>query len=144
MFTFTEKYDGVQRRIITIEQILIGGKRLISNVSSQWDCGATQSSISSELAEELNLKPFTSQNVDSTSGTDISKIYDIDYVVRSSNRTIQVYASEAKDLRRRGNIDLLIGMDVISLGDFAISNYKGKTYFSFRYPSQGSIDFTKM
>lgn len=31
--------------------------------------------------------------------------------------------------------DLLIGMDVIILGDFSISNYNNKTTFSFRIPS---------
>jgi len=39
--------------------------------------------------------------------------------------------------------DVLIGMDVITLGDFAISNYQDRTVFSFRYPSIGCIDFAK-
>lgn len=39
------------------------------------------------------------------------------------------------------NIDLLIGMDIISLGDFAITNVNGKTIFSFRLPSVSIIDF---
>lgn len=39
------------------------------------------------------------------------------------------------------NIDLLIGMDIISLGDFAITNVNGKTTFSFRLPSTSIIDF---
>ena len=38
-------------------------------------------------------------------------------------------------------IDVLIGMDIISQGDFAISNYGGKTQFSFRIPSQEHIEF---
>ena len=38
-------------------------------------------------------------------------------------------------------IDILIGMDIISKGDFAISNYNGKTQFSFRLPSQQDVDY---
>lgn len=38
-------------------------------------------------------------------------------------------------------IDILIGMDIIKLGDFAISNYKGQTQFSFRIPSQEHVDY---
>lgn len=38
-------------------------------------------------------------------------------------------------------IDVLIGMDVISKNDFAISNYNGKTQFSFRIPSQNDVDY---
>jgi hypothetical protein len=42
-----------------------------------------------------------------------------------------------------GNCDALIGMDIITLGDFSISNYGKKTTFSFRIPSVRKIDFTK-
>jgi len=45
----------------------------------------------------------------------------------------------------RGNIggdaDVLIGMDIIGIGDFAITNKDGKTVFSFRAPSCDTIDF---
>ena len=40
-------------------------------------------------------------------------------------------------------IDVLIGMDIISKGDFAVSNYNGKTQFSFRLPSQEDVDYKK-
>ena len=36
---------------------------------------------------------------------------------------------------------LLIGMDIIGLGDFAVTNANGKTTFSFRVPSVREIDF---
>lgn len=38
-------------------------------------------------------------------------------------------------------IDLLIGMDIIGLGDFAVTNLNGVTQFTFRLPSVESIDF---
>jgi hypothetical protein len=37
--------------------------------------------------------------------------------------------------------DALIGMDVITQGDFAITNLNGKTVMSFRVPSIAMIDF---
>lgn len=40
-------------------------------------------------------------------------------------------------------IDLLVGMDIILLGDFAVSNYENKTAFSFRIPSQKKTDYVK-
>ena len=40
-------------------------------------------------------------------------------------------------------VDVLIGMDVINQGDFAVSNKDGKTMFSFRIPSVEHIDFLK-
>ena len=37
--------------------------------------------------------------------------------------------------------DVLIGMDIIGRGDFAVTNRGGRTKFSFRIPSQADIDF---
>lgn len=39
--------------------------------------------------------------------------------------------------------DVVIGMDVICNGDFAITNQDDKTTFSFRIPSEVEIDFSK-
>jgi preprotein translocase subunit SecA len=38
---------------------------------------------------------------------------------------------------------MLIGMDIIARGDFAVTNYDGKTVFSFRMPSVEQIDFVE-
>lgn len=39
--------------------------------------------------------------------------------------------------------DVLIGMDIISLGDFIITNCNGQTVMSFRMPSAEPVDFVK-
>ena len=39
--------------------------------------------------------------------------------------------------------DILVGMDIISLGDFAVTNHNGLTKFSFRVPSVDHIDFVE-
>lgn len=39
--------------------------------------------------------------------------------------------------------DVLIGMDMISQGDFAVTNFGGKTVFSFRIPSMQTIDYVQ-
>lgn len=36
---------------------------------------------------------------------------------------------------------LLIGMDIIGMGDFAVTNANGRTVFSFRVPAIEEIDF---
>jgi hypothetical protein len=40
-----------------------------------------------------------------------------------------------------GDNNVLIGMDVISKGDFCITNFDKKTWYTFRIPSAGAIDF---
>ena len=39
--------------------------------------------------------------------------------------------------------DVLIGMDIIGAGDFAVTNQNGITKFSYRYPSSADIDFVR-
>jgi hypothetical protein len=40
-------------------------------------------------------------------------------------------------------VHMLIGMDIITAGDFSITNVGGVTVFSFRLPSQVEVDFVK-
>ena len=39
------------------------------------------------------------------------------------------------------DVDMLIGMDLITQGDFSITNTGNKTIFSFRCPSMHHVDF---
>jgi uncharacterized protein YecA (UPF0149 family) len=39
------------------------------------------------------------------------------------------------------DIDVLIGMDILGQGDFAVTSHKGKTTFSFCCPPRREIDF---
>ena len=39
--------------------------------------------------------------------------------------------------------DVLIGMNIINEGDFAVTNLNGVTKFSFRVPSKTHIDFAE-
>ncbi len=37
--------------------------------------------------------------------------------------------------------DIIIGMDILTQGDFSITNLDGRTVCSFRIPSQYLVDF---
>jgi len=39
------------------------------------------------------------------------------------------------------DIDVLIGMDILGAGDFAVTHHQGKTTFSFCCPGRREIDF---
>lgn len=139
MYAFTEKYPNFNGRIITKATIGFDDDKTIE-VNAQWDCGATTSSISKELALELGLKPIRQSKTETTSDSMLSNIYDIGIFIPNSDIAVMVEACETPIIHKFG-IDILIGMDVIKHGDFAISTYDGVTCFSFRYPSQGLIDF---
>jgi hypothetical protein len=39
--------------------------------------------------------------------------------------------------------DVLIGMDIIVMGDFAITNCEGRSFWTFRMPAVEEIDFVR-
>lgn len=137
----TKKWNKICGNIITEVGILIGEK--LFTVNAEWDTGSTKSSISKELIKELQLKPIKKNKVITTNGTKKKEVYNIEVLLKdSSDILIPIEVAEGDNLNQTG-IDMLIGMDIIHFGDFAISNYNGETCFSFRYPSKGLIDFAQ-
>ena len=92
------------------------------------------------MVRECGLIPT---GVADTTGFDGStkrlNVYLID--VYLPNRVVvgEIGAAESPSLP--GADDVLIGMDIIGLGDFAVSNFQGKTTFTFRIPSLAEMDF---
>ena len=105
-----------------------------------WDTGASCSVISKRLVSELGLPAISKVPIIGVNGKFITTSHVIDlwlpnkYVVRRVNVTMGTLSP---------NFDVLIGMDVITRGDFSISNYQGHTIFSFRSPSMASTDYVK-
>ncbi len=104
-----------------------------------WDTGATASVITPCIAKKLHLLPIQKVPASTPSGSHIADVYKVNLYLPN-----KVKLSDIKVLSGvPANCDMLIGMDVIGLGDFAVSNYGGKTTFSFRLPSCAEIDFCK-
>ena len=55
---------------------------------------------------------------------------------------VNIAGIEVAEAQLRG-ADVLIGMNVIGLGDFAITNKNNRTVFTFRVPSIARYDFVK-
>lgn len=103
-----------------------------------WDTGATSSVITNRVARELNLKPFTFIPVNHAGGTSLDvPAYKINVRLPNGVGISEINVSEGKIT----GADVLIGMDIITKGDFAISHVNGKTKFTFRIPSVEAIDF---
>ena len=139
---FSRKYDGITEQIISTCE----ASDLIKDVSQDlnmttfcalWDTGASCSSISKDAAEKLGLAPVSSATVCHANGTATVNIYDISLALPNNVLLPFVRVVEG----RYTGFDLLIGMDIITQGDFSISNMNGKTTFSFRMPSCKETDF---
>ena len=136
---FTEKYNNIQKRLIN--SAIIESEGHVVSVKAQWDTGATGTCISKNLVKSLDLVPTGMVQVQTPSGTATLNKYIINLILNQELRITGVPVMDS-EIGNQG-IDVLIGMDIISLGDFAVSNFDKKTQFTFRIPSQEHVDYKK-
>lgn len=105
-----------------------------------WDTGASKSSITQRIVDNLSLIPISQAKVNTANGFVIANTYLVDILLLNGVNIKNVLVS-CCDLG--DDVDVLIGMDIISLGDFSITNVDNKTTFSFRTPSIKEIDYVE-
>lgn len=104
-----------------------------------WDTGAVRSVISPKVVADLGLQPRGKVAMYHANGVSYVNTYFVNLLLPNK---MEVQILQVMD----GNLpdaDILLGMDVIGLGDFALTAPEGKTLFSFSQPSQFAIDFNK-
>lgn len=110
-----------------------------SEFDAIWDTGATNSVITQKVIDACELLPTGIARVQGVLGESESETYLVN--IGLPNKVIFHTVRVTK-----GNFlgaDILIGMDIINKGDFAVTNLGGVTKFSFRTPSQVHIDFVE-
>jgi hypothetical protein len=136
-------FENRQNRLIIPVQLFSYPFNSMLTVSANalWDTGATMSAITPEIQNKLKVAP-----VDKKTIAGIHSIKEVDVVlitIELPNRVIkQTIKAAVCDMA--SNSEMLIGMDIISLGDFALSNGNDQTLFSFAVPPfKDKIDFSK-
>lgn len=137
------RYGGRVRHITTPCGVTHDGEALRhSDVYGQhtaiWDTGAAITTISDRVVRRLGLHKVSGGIVNHIGGSSEYGTYFIDLLLPDG---VAIPSLKVMDGILNG-CDVLIGMDVISLGDFAVSNLNGETTFSFKIPSDMVIDFT--
>lgn len=98
-----------------------------------WDTGASHSVITKAVAEEVDLSAFRFAPVCGVHGSKEVPFYMIDVTLPGDLviRNLPVAGCE-----KLGEIEVsaLIGMDIISQGEFVVSNRNGLTSMSFHLP----------
>lgn len=146
---FTTKYEGLVNKIITpvgfsVPQKFDQANHNIELINSTaiWDTGATGSVITPSLAAKLKIRPTGVVPVMTAGGLTTQNTYLINIYLPSKVILQMVEVTECQALLGDG-AEALIGMNVICLGDFAVTNHNKKTIVSFRMPSQKTIDFVE-
>jgi len=102
-------------------------------IEALWDTGAMSTCIKPALWERLKLRPLESGR---TKFAGIGGIVEADVslvtLLLTSKLIIECCPVYVADFP--GDTDILIGMDIIGIGDFAVCNADNKTSFSFVMP----------
>ena len=146
MRAFTVRHDALSR-VLRTRGVKIGNNRALAvdqptirDYSAIWDTGATHTCITTKVVAECGLIPTSVAEVTGIHGTQRTYGYLIDVYLPNQVVVRGVEAVESPALA--GELDdVLIGMDIINLGDLAVSNFQGKTTFTFRIPSLEEFDF---
>ena len=110
-----------------------------TKVVALWDTGATICCGSEDGIKTLSLVPTGKARMSTPSSVDeLTDTYLVDLMLPNDILIKDVVVAESK-IGSQG-IGLLVGMDIISRGDFLITN-NGETVFSFRMPSEPLTDF---
>ena len=104
-----------------------------------WDTGASRSVLTSDLVRKLGLVPSGLTEVHHGGGSSKSNTYIVNFYLPNGVGMIGIVATEFE--ASHADFGALIGMDVIGVGDFAVTNVGGQTWMSFRTPSYASIDY---
>jgi len=144
---FTIKAQGALRTIYTdagLSPTLFGlnASSIQPPVSGKlraiWDTGASGSVVNMKTAAKTGLQAIGYTPVETTNGKYSAPVYICDMYLPAG---VVVPAVEMTGGQLGDNVDMLIGMDVITLGDFSITNLGGDTWFTFRVPSMQRADY---
>lgn len=151
---FTTKYDGRTRVLFNRVGVflpLTPEEAKAQNIELKeylaiWDTGATHSAITKRVVDDLKLQPTGVRETRHAGGKSSNNTYLVNIVLPNQVIVPHIRVTEVQLIPDDNAADneqpqLLIGMDIISLGDFAVTNANGKTTFSFRVPSVQEIDF---
>lgn len=104
-----------------------------------WDTGATQSVVTASTVAKLGLVPIGGVTVQHAGGSSLTNSYMVNFVLPNHVGIKFVPVIECPD--NAGTFGAIVGMDIISQGDLAITNPDGLTVMTFRYSSIEAIDY---
>jgi predicted aspartyl protease len=120
------------------------GKKINIKSKALIDTGATASCISRRFAQKAGLNSFKMSVVHGVHGFAVVPVYKVDFVLPIGILITNLKVTEFNIQKKDVEFDFIIGMNILQMGDMALTNAKGKTVFSFRIPPADThIDFTQ-
>ena len=137
---FTSYYgSGISLKLVNKVTVSYGDKSV--QVDALWDTGATGTCVSHDVASALAAPSVGKCKMRTPSGEKEMDTFCVDVILPNNVKFDGLMVVDS-EIGSQG-IGILVGMDIISRGDFAVTNFDGKTVFTYRHPSQSKIDFVK-
>ena len=136
---FTVSYDTKMNRLRSKAMVNYGG--CSKQVVALWDTGATGTCISHDVQKDLGLISIGRRDISTPSGHTTVNTYLVDIELPNGVHLTDITVMDS-EIGSQG-LGMLIGMDIIGMGDFAVSNAHDHTVFTFRVPSQQTTDYAK-
>jgi len=131
-FPFKNEYPYLPLKLITEAEVFNSmQEQNVIKVRALWDTGAMLSAVTPEIAKKLNSVPIDRIKVNGIGNYCIADIVRVS--IRLPNLAV-LRNARISVLNLVKDVDMLVGMDIIRLGDFSISNGAGKTLFTFAMP----------
>ena len=109
-----------------------------------WDTGATNTVITKTVVNGLNLQPSGRTVVRTVGeGSDFNEYEVNTYLINLFLPNNVLVGAVPVSEGGIAGADMLIGMDIITMGYFSITNCNGQSCWTFRMPSVEEIDFVK-
>lgn len=138
---FQEKVDCIVTECYVYAPVDLASCKNIKRVKVQrslWDTGASVTLISARVAKVLGLSSIGKSGVSGyNDGVDVKDTYCVHVGLATGDIVTNIMAMEFES----DEYDVVIGMDIICKGDFAVTNQNERTTFSFRIPSEEEIVF---
>ena len=142
---FTSRFNGRSLRLTTEVEIFPAFDPTSTPSPPQskkhlalYDTGATNSAISPQVVKDLQLSSIGAKTVGVGGGSLVTTSHLVN--IGLPNKVLFGMVPVSK-MALLGGIDALIGMDILGMGDFAVTHKDGNTTFSFCYPSRKDLDF---
>jgi len=135
--SFTSEYNRISIQLINECAVSNGDRSVV--VNALWDTGASFTCISKNVVQKLDLTSIGKRTIVTPSSSTTVNRYLVNIKLPNNVEIVNLEVCDSEI--GKGGFDVLVGMDIITRGDFAVSNYSGKTVFTFRTPSLRRTDY---
>lgn len=124
LIALTQEYDTLPQSLVS--KVSINGTMF----NGIWDTGSAVTAVSESVARKLGLVSLGAVPQNTANGTRLANNYLINISIIMGNKGMFFDDVSVLDANMN-SVDMLIGMDIITKGDFAIRTCDGKTIMSF-------------